>query len=101
MILSIVGFKRGNTIVVVLLIPTRITRHILRRLMMLLLSAVVEHLLEELELGVCACNEEDGCGEGDEESSHFEMSDKRRVPPNQRIGLGQPFKSKMLRRTRS
>ena len=52
----------GQTAIVVLLIPIRITRHILRCLMMLLLSALVEHLLEELELGVCACDEK-GCAE--------------------------------------
>jgi hypothetical protein len=38
---------------------------------MLLLSTLVEHLLEELELGVCACNKEEVCREESEESRHF------------------------------
>ena len=55
----------GNTRVVVLLIPTRIAGHILRRcLTLLLLLSAIEHLLEELELGICAGNEEDDPEEG-------------------------------------
>jgi hypothetical protein len=45
--------------------------------MMMLLTALVEHLLEELELGVCACNEQERRRQGHEKSSHVEMSDKR------------------------
>ena len=60
-----------NTIVVVLLIPIRVTGHILRRLVMLLLLSAIEHLLEELELGGCACDEQEDCAEKrGEESSH-------------------------------
>ena len=63
-------YKQGNTIVIVLLIPVRVARHVLRCLMMMLLPTLVEHLLEELELGICAC-EEEGCGEeGKYEACH-------------------------------
>jgi len=39
--------------------------------MMLLLPALVKHLLEELELGVCACEEEERCGEEGKDSRHL------------------------------
>ena len=56
------GCERAGrqTTVVMLLIPIRIARHILRLLVaMLLMSPLVEHLFEELELGIDA-REEDG-----------------------------------------
>lgn len=39
--------------------------------MLLLLSALVEHLLEELELGICACDEEERRGEDGDNSRHL------------------------------
>lgn len=47
-----------QTAVVILLIPIRIAWHILRPLLVvLLMSTLIEHLLEELELGAGACEE--------------------------------------------
>lgn len=47
--------------------------------MLLLLSAMIEHLLEELELGVCACYEQEDCPEeGGEKSCHYGVGAKRR-----------------------
>ena len=46
-------WKGGDTRIVSLLIPIRVTGDILGLLLMLLLAASLEHLLEELELGCC------------------------------------------------
>jgi len=55
------GLGRGrNTTIVVLLVPIRVAGYILW-LLLLLLPALIEHLLEELELGFCACDEEESC----------------------------------------
>jgi hypothetical protein len=46
------GYKR-HAILVVLLVPIRITRHVLRFLSVMLLLLPIEHLLKELELRIC------------------------------------------------
>lgn len=61
-----------HAVLVILLVPIRVARHVLRLLsVLLLLSAVVEHLLEELELCGGGADEKEGEGEdGEEDSRH-------------------------------
>lgn len=44
-----------HTIIVMLLVPARITRYVLGSLLLMLLLLALEHLLEELELRICSC----------------------------------------------